>query len=244
MRNKFLIKYGLVSLFFYFFTIIPDGYAEVSMEDQVVTEPGGGLALHVWDRYVRRFRRDHNLSLSAGYQYVTWNVQRFGDFTDKSYNSDQASLILDYTFHILISGKTGYFLGSSAGYIYAKPDKLDNEFQPATSWLLPGVRAGLAYNYDPSGRLFAGFGAQLERFNGLRTHRLSGPWESAHLTGETYQLYAGIDLFFALDMAVHFTLVSNTTVFQKPADAGDFLVNARLSRRSQGAELGLMMHFL
>ena len=244
MRNKFLIKYGLIIAFLNFLFIIPDSYADEPVSEQVVTEPGGGLALHVWDRYVRRFRRDHNLSLAVGFQYVTWTVQRFGDFTDKTYQSDQASVILDYTFHILISGKTGYFLGSSAGYIYAKPDKLDNEFQPATSWLLPGVRAGLAYNYDPSGRLFAGFGAQLERFNGLRTHRISGAWQSAHLTGETYQLYAGIDLFFALDTAVHFTLVSNTTVFQKPADAGDLLVNARLSRRSQGAELGLLMHFL
>lgn len=251
MRNTYLIKYGLKISILYFLLIITESYAQPSNllerpeeRQEVVTEPGGGLALHVWDRYVRRFRRDHNLSLSLGYQYVTWNIQRLGDYTDRTYQSTQSSVLLDYTFHILISGKTGYFLGSSAGYIYARPDKIDDEFQPSTSWLLPGVRAGLAYNYDPSGRIFAGFGAQLERFNGIRTRRLNGRWESTHLTGETYQIYAGIDLFFILDSAVHFALVNNTTVFQKPTDAGDFLVNARMSRLTQGAELGLLMHFL
>ncbi len=240
MRKDFLIKYGLQMVVVLFFSFISDTYAQTD----VSVEPGGGLALHVWDRYVRRFRRDHNLSVSLGYQAVNWKIQRFGDITDKSYKGAQNSLVVDYTFHILLSGKTGYFLGSSTGFVYAKPDKINDEFQPSTSWLLPGVRAGLAYNYDPSGRIFAGMGAQLERFNGLRTHRINGEWEPASLTGETFQIFAGIDLFLIMDTAVHLAVVNNSTAFQKPADAGDFLVNARITRRAQGVELGLLMHFL
>jgi hypothetical protein len=240
MRKSFFIKYGLWLAAILFLSSISDTYAQTD----VSTEPGGGLALHVWDRYVRRFRRDHNLSTSIGYQSVDWDIQRFGDYTDRTYKSTQTSLVVDYTFHILLSGKTGYFLGSSFGYVYAKPDKIDDEFQPSTSWLLPGVRAGLAYNYDPSGRIFAGMGAQLERFNGLRTRRIAGDWQPASSTGESFQIYAGIDLFFTLDTAIHFTIVENSTIFQKPADAGDFLVNARMRRRAQGAELGLLIHFL
>ena len=202
------------------------------------------LSLHIWDRYVRGFRRDHNLSLSVGYGSPHWQIDKFGDITGRSYHSEHLTLIADYTFHILIAGKTGYFLGSSAGYTFEKPEKIDNEFQPSSSWLLPGVKAGLVYNYDPSGRIFAGIGAQLERFNDLKTRRKTGSWQTASLTGETLQLFFGVDLFFFLDTAIHFTWNETTTYFSKPADPGDFLVNAHLSRRSQGAELGLLYHFL
>jgi hypothetical protein len=240
MRNNVLIKHGLMRLLIFVSLFFSTAYAETAVE----MEPGGGLALHVWDRYVRRFRRDHNFSVSTGYQIASWHVLRFGDFTEKTYHAEQTSLSLDYTFHILISGKTGYFLGSSAGYAYTKPDKIDKEFQPSTSWLLPGARAGIAYNYDPSGRFFAGVGAQLERFNSLRTHRLTGDWQAMAITGESFQIFGGVDLFFALDTAIHLSWVDTTTVFQKPTDASDFLVDARMTRRTQGGELGLLYHFL
>lgn len=231
-------RFGKLLLIFYL--LFSTAYAEESAE----LEPGGGLAIHVWDRYVRRFRRDHNLSLSLGYAQAKWDVQKFGDHQDRTYFADHERILAEYTFHILISGKTGYFLGTSGGYTYSRQNKLDDEFQPSSSWLLPGVRAGISYNYDPSGRFFAGIGAQLERFNDLRTHRLTGEWQNAALTGESLEAFIGVDLFFALDMAVHFAWVDTMTFFPKPADAGDFLVNARLTRRSQGAELGLLYHFL
>ena len=217
-----------------------------AMEETGAVEPesGAGLALHVWDRYVRRFRRDHNISLSLGYASAKWDVQSFGDYQGKSYRTDQNSVVAEYTFHILISGKTGYYLGTSSGYVFARRNKLDDEFQPASSWLLPGIRAGIVYNYDPSGRIFAGVGAQLERFNDLKTHRINGEWQSASLTGESLQMIAGVDLFFALETAIHFAWVDTKTLFQKPAASSNFLVNARLTRRAQGAELGLLYHFL
>jgi hypothetical protein len=250
MLNNLLIKRGVALFLFFNISYIsvcysqPEIHQDAQPEANGETEPAGTLALHVWDRYVRRFRRDHNLALSMGYGAAKWHISSFGDISEESYWTEQASLVADYSFHILISGKTGYFLGSSVGYVYTKPEKLRNEFQPSPSWLLPGVRAGLVYNYDASGRVFAGFAAQLERFNELRTHRLEGDWQSISITGESFQMFVGVDLFFALDKALHIAWIDTTTYFPKPYDASAFLVNSKIGRRVQGAEMGLQVHFL
>jgi|688.fasta_scaffold51195_2 hypothetical protein len=202
------------------------------------------LSPHIWDRYVRGFRRDHNLNIESGYASSFWIVDKFGDLRSEQYRSRQVVLIGRYTFHILIAGKTGYFLGSSAGYTLADEKKIDDQFQPSPSWLLPGVQTGLVYNYDPSGRIFLGFGAQLERFNDLRTKRSSGEWGSAAMTGESYEVYLGADVFFLLDTAIHFAWSDSTTFFKRPTDADDKLVDVKMKRRSQGASLGLLYHFL
>jgi hypothetical protein len=213
-------------------------------ENELDSKGPEGLALHVWDRYVRRFRRDHNLNFSLGFAETRWEARKFGDHLGKNYKSEQASFVAEYTFHILLGGKTGYFLGTSTGYIYTRPENIDNEFRPSSSWLLPGVRSGLVYNYDPSGRLFAGVGAQLERFNELRTHRVSGAWDNASMTGESFQAFAGADLFFALNLALHFAWQETRTVLQKPIDPEGFLVDASLVKRTLGGEIGLLYHFL
>jgi len=205
---------------------------------------GLDLAPHVWDRYVRGFRRDHNLSVESGYASTSWIVDKFGDIRSGSYRSRHLSFVANYTFHILMAGKTGYFLGSCAGYTLADERKLNDEFQPTPSWTLPGVQAGLVYNYDPSGRLFLGLGAQLERFNDLRTRGSDGEWQSASVTGESFQFYLGADIFFLLDTAIHIAYLDSTTFFKRPADSQDELVDLKIKRRSQGASLGLLYHFL
>ena len=242
-------------LFFAFFSAV---YAKDHEPIQGLTAPSIGesvsnqpdnirtleLSPHVWDRYVRGFRRDHNLSLESGYSSTTWIVDKFGDLRSENYRSRHVTLVGNYTFHILIAGKTGYFLGSSAGYALADEKKIDDKFQPTPSWFLPGVQAGLTYNYDPSGRIIAGVGAQLERFNDLKTRRADGSWQRASLTGESFQFFFGADLFFVLDTAVHIIWSDATTFFKRPADAEDKLVDLKIKRRSQGASLGLLYHFL
>ncbi len=203
-----------------------------------------GVALNEWDRYVRKFRRDHNLSLSIGFAETKWEVRKFGDLRGKNYKSTQESFILDYSFHILIAGKSGYFLGTNSGYVYTRPDNIDNEFRPSHSWLLPGVRGGVVYNYDSSGRIFIGGGAQLERFNELRTHRVTGDWNNAAMTGESVQMFAGMDLFFSLNSSIHFAWTETRCTLQKPQESTDYLVNATIVKRSLGGELGLLYHFL
>lgn len=202
------------------------------------------LSPHVWDRYVRGFRRDHNLSVESGYSSTAWITDKFGDLTSEQFQSRHLMFIGQYTFHILIAGKTGYFLGSSAGYTLVSGEKLGDKFQPTTSWLLPGVQAGLVYNYDPSGRIFMGLGAQLERFNGLATKKTPGDWQKASLTGEAYQIFVGADIFLLLDTAIHFSWIDSTTFFKRPKDAEDKLVDVKMKRRSQGASIGLLYHFL
>ena len=32
-----------------------------------------------WERYVRRFRRAHNVAFTSGYDRGTWNIGKFGD---------------------------------------------------------------------------------------------------------------------------------------------------------------------
>jgi hypothetical protein len=246
MRNHQLIKVGLRFLLFSFISLFSACYEKPchAADTAVETQPDGGLALHVWDRYVRKFRRDHNLGINLGYAFAKWHVVNLGDIGEASYWVEQASTTIDYTFHILISGKTGYFLGTSAGYTFVRPEKYRDQFQPSTSWLLPGIRAGLVYNYDASGRVFAGVGAQLERFNDIKTHRATGEWQSISVTGESFQMLAGIDLFFSLDSAVHFAWVDTSTYVPKPDESDDYLVRARIGRRVQGAEIGFLTHFL
>lgn len=241
-----------------FLSLISDVYAQNAVPEQPFTPPSLGdsikaqddstrsleLSPHVWDRYVRGFRRDHNLSLHSGYASTSWVVDKFGDLRSEQYRSRQLVLEGRYTFHMLIAGKTGYFLGSGAGYVLADEKKIDEQFQPTPSWLLPGVQAGLVYNYDPSGRIFMGLGAQLERFNDLKTKRTSGDWQMASLTGETYQVFLGADVFLLLDTAIHIVWNDATTFFNRPADADDKLVDVKIKRRSQGIGVGLLYHFL
>ena len=252
--SKYQIAFflGMMSLFFsvgYAADVKPTPDPQLpNIGDSVSVQTDNTRALelspHVWDRYVRGFRRDHNLSLESGYDSTFWIVDKFGDLRSEQYRSRQLVLIGHYTFHILIAGKTGYFLGSSVGYTLTDEKKIDDEFQPTPSWLLPGVQSGLVYNYDPSGRIFIGVGAQLERFNDLKTKRFSGEWEKASLTGETYQIFIGADLFFILDTAIHFAWSDSTTFFKRPNDADDKLVDVKMKRRSQGATVGLLYHFL
>lgn len=256
-KNNKIVTTGIQSLLFLCF--ISKAYAQNGSAAEPFVPPSLGdsikaqddatrsleLSPHVWDRYVRGFRRDHNLSLHSGYASTSWVVDKFGDLRSQEYRSRQLVLEGRYTFHMLIMGKTGYFLGSSAGYALADEKKIDEEFQPTPSWLLPGVQAGLVYNYDPSGRIFMGLGAQLERFNDLKTKRLgSGEWQKASLTGETYQFFLGADVFLLLDTAIHIVWNDATTFFNRPADADDKLVDVKIKRRSQGLGVGLLYHFL
>jgi hypothetical protein len=202
------------------------------------------LAINVWNRYVRKFRRDHNLGLSVGFAETKWEARKFGDYRGKNYNSKQFTIITDYTFHILIGGKSGYFLGTNTGFVYTPPDNIDNEFRPSSSWLLPGIRGGIVYNYDPTGRVFIGGGAQLERFQELRTHRLTGAWNNAAMTGESMHLFIGADMFFSLNSALRFSWGETRCVLQSPADSEDYLVNASIVKRSFGGDFGFLYHFL
>lgn len=227
---------------------ISTAYAEDSIfpEDspmKLLEKPGPSV-LNVWDRYVRQFRRDHNLSFSFGYARTHWDVKKFGDYTRKKYNSTQQYFVADYTFHILILGKAGYFLGTNSGYVYTRPNDIDNQFRASTSWILPGVRGGLVYNYDSSGRVFVGSGAQLERFNDLRTHRSTGAWDSIAVTGESFQAFAGIDLFFSLNSSIHLAWSETRTFIQSPKESNDYVVNAIMMKRASGGEFGLLYHFL
>jgi hypothetical protein len=240
MRKKDKWCFCVVTAITLFLSLTSKGYGE----DSLFFDETSGLEIHVWDRYVRRFRRDHNLAISIGFGSARWDVSHFGDLQDRAYRTNQTSITAEYTFHILIGGKTGYFLGSNGGYIATKSDKLEDEFQPSSSWLLPGIRAGLTYNYDPTGRFFGGVGAQLERFNQLRTRRKTGEWENLAITGETMQVFFGVDLFFTLETALHLAWNDTYTYFPKPAEANDYIVNTKISRRVQSGELGLLYHFL
>jgi hypothetical protein len=64
------------------------------------------------------------------------------------------------------------------------------------------------------------------------------------MTGESYEVYLGADVFFLLDTAIHFAWSDSTTFFKRPTDADDKLVDVKMKRRSQGASLGLLYHFL
>ena len=202
-----------------------------------------GVEIEQWDRYIRKFRRDHHLSLITSYDRGSWDVRHFGPVDDQSFVSTGIETTLEYTFHIQIIGRFGYSLGTSAGYMFERAGSKDERFTPASAWKLPGLVGQLVYNIDPAARIFVGGAAYLARFNGFRVVQDDGSDDRAALTAEAFSFQTGIDLFYTINSGVRFFYNRQLMMINR-LDDSNYLSNAHLIRNSQGGGIGAVYHFL
>ena len=210
---------------------------------KILTPEDGGLEIHAWDRYVRKFRRDHHLAVTTGWDQGTWHIGKFGTIHDQDYRSAGVDSTVIYTFHIQIEGKAGYYLGTSAGYYGEQWGSRNDLFTPSSMWKLPGVVAGLVYNYDPTGRFQVGGVATLARLNNSRT-RINAESEQIAVSAECFELTAGWDAFLTLNWGLQLEWHHRRLWVPKPLEADGKLVDAQMNRTSQGVTVGSVYHFL
>lgn len=199
---------------------------------------------HVWDRYIRKFRRDHHIAVISGWNGGLWNIGSFGRVQDSNFQSEGIDTSVQYSFHLQIKGKFGYYLGSSTGYYAEYRQRHDNDFGPSSMWKLPGIVAGIAYNYNPTGRFLVGSEAYLSRIVRLETRESSGESESIAVTGETFDLTIGWDKFVSLTWGIRLQAYDRKMWVPKPKEAEGYLVDAKIGRTSRGVSLGTVYHFL
>lgn len=200
--------------------------------------------MHVWDRYVRRFRRDHHIAVTTGSDRGSWYVGSFGRLQESTFRSEGVDSTFQYTFHIQISGKSGYYLGTSTGYFAELRKRRDDDFGPSSMWKLPGLVAGLVYNYDPTGRFFAGGEGYLSRVNQLETRDSKGESQTISVTGESFDFLCGWDKFVSLNWGIRTQYYNRQMWIPPPKNAETYPVDARLRRTSQGVTIGGVYHFL
>lgn len=220
-------------------------YTEIpKLLGSIVSPLSDGLDVHSWDRYVRRFRRDHHLVVSSGWEQGQWHIGYFGALKDETFRSAGADTTFQYSFHIQLSGKIGYILGSSSGYFAEQYNgERDAQFTPSSLWKLPGLTAGIVYNYDATGRFIIGGEAYLARINNLRT-RVDGESQQIAVTAEGTDIHFAWDKFVTLNWGIRTQIHQRSLWVPKPFSAEGKLVDASLSRKSRGASVGTIYHFL
>jgi len=199
--------------------------------------------LGIWDRYVRRFRRDHHIAFNLGWDRGRWNVGSFGRVRDHQFKSEGIDATVQYSFHLQIYGKFGYYLGSSGGY-YSEFRRRDDDFGPSSMWKLPGIAAGLAYNFSSSDRLLLGGEAYLSRIVRLESRDETGESVTIAVTGETYDVTATWDKFIALTWGVRVMAYERKIWVPRPKAVAGYPLDAKVSRTSRGVSLGTIYHFL
>ncbi len=200
--------------------------------------------IHKWDRYVRRFRRDHHLVASMGYEKGYWHVGSFGRIADESFVSRGIDASIQYTFHIQLISKFGYYLGTGGGYYLELEKRDERDFGPSSMWRLPGLIVGLVYNYDSAGRVFADFSGYLSRVTELATANTLGESETISVTGESFDFHVGWDRFLSLNSALRLQYTSQQMWVPSPKNADKYALNAHLKRKSNGGSIGYVFHFL
>ncbi|MCX6125571.1 MAG: hypothetical protein NTV34_12630 [Proteobacteria bacterium] len=199
---------------------------------------------YIWDRYVRKFRRDHHIAVSSGFDRGMWHVGSFGRLQETSHNSEGVDTTIQYSFHLQIIAKFGYYLGTSSGYYAELRRRHDDDFGPSSMWKLPGIAAGLVHNYDPTGRFYAGTEVYLSRIVRLESVNTSGESETIAVTGESFDIMYGWDKFVSLNWAIRIQAHDRRMWVPAPMESEGYPVDARLRRVSKGLTLGALYHFL
>lgn len=236
------LKIRILLVFLLFQSMAPTAQGE---EAPTIPNPTGSveadfkLQIHEWDRAVRGFRREHNFTLLVGSAHEQWNLHTFGVAPgNQSIPRTAYTARFQYAFHIPITGSVGYFLGSGIGTRIGKKEDANDRFQRPTSFALPGIIAGLAYNPTPVMRLTIGVDAYLERLDNIGyVSAFADPTIKVAATGRVMSYHAAMELFFRLNWAIK--LFWERDILRLKT-AGD--VDVTRSTRQMGA--GLVYHLL
>ncbi|MCX6116551.1 MAG: hypothetical protein NT027_03345 [Proteobacteria bacterium] len=193
---------------------------------------------------MRKFRRDHHLSIQSTYEKGQWVVGSFGRIENEEFPSTGFDLGIQYSFHIQLESKFGYYLGTLAGYFIELEKRGQRDFGPSSMWKLPGLLGGLVYNYSATGRVSVGAAGYLSRIVKLSAKGLAGEDEEISVTGETFDYFVSWERFVSLNSAIKIQYVNHRLWVPPARDAERFALDARIKRFSQGVSLGATYHFL
>ncbi len=197
--------------------------------------------VHEWERYVRRFRKDHNLNFSILEFQDIWKVGKLAELENEEFKIYRTSVRFQYMFHIALYKKFGYFIGSGASLsLFSK--SADSRLSIGTAVGFPGVLAGFVQNFSPNHRLLLISELFLERFDKLTTQKDENNQLSASF--KTIHASLAYDYFLTLYMAARIEAAYEFSYYSKPANSTDKVVDASLKRQSLAIGLGLSYHIL
>ncbi len=198
--------------------------------------------LREWDQAVLGFRKEHQFALIVGSSSGEWHFKRFGNLRNKSYESSGIFSKFQYSFHIPMYRGLGYFLGSSAGYMYERD--VEEDIEPASSIMLPGLLAGLALNITPGMRIAVGLDYYLERWSNLgeRNDDTEEENPTVSITARSLDALATVDIFYKLKWAVRFEAHRHNANAKQPKDAAGKPVDAVVSKVDHWLGVGLLYH--
>ncbi|MGE0174124.1 MAG: hypothetical protein AB7T49_15105 [Oligoflexales bacterium] len=199
--------------------------------------------LHNWERSVRGFRRDHNLSLVGGYTQNTWTFREHPKISQAQIEAQYAQA--DYTFHLQLFRSLGYYLGSSIGY-QAKEKSDDPEVATFRTYTLPGLKMGLVLNPHPILRLSSGLSLNLDRIE-----RLKGPASpdgterrSISITTRVLGFHFASDFFFQLPWAVRVEFETRTVYYSPIASNTDSPLRISFGKAEKRLGIGIVYHLI
>ena len=196
-----------------------------------------------WSRFTRGFRQDHNFSMTAGVVTTKWNLNKFGSVTAQEYTTTGYYSKFQYSFHLPIYQSLGFFLGSSVGYLEYQFNA-DDAFQPAPTFMFPGILSGLALNLTPVFRLGTALDYYLERWSGMRELDSIDDDTRVHITVETIDLSIFVDMFYTISWATKLEIHQRRSFYPKPLNPGGFPVDLAFSKNDVWIGLGAAYHLL
>lgn len=203
---------------------------------------GSRRLLHPWDRYVRGFRREHNMALSLGITSGRWQINKLGSMEGRSSSEQGVYTRCEYSFHLPLVAGFGYMLGSPFGYHYV--NQREAHWRSVSAVMFPGMLAGLVANFNPVLRLGIMASAWLERHEGIEERDVSPPATNIFVTLESYDLSAFVDVFVRLGWALRIEAHDRQLIYARPHDAENYEVNAKIEKRDRWYGVGTVLHLL
>jgi hypothetical protein len=197
-----------------------------------------------WSRAIRGFRRDHNFSLSYGRVWSQWdgvltqsNSEEGEIDQPKSFSfSNSGNLIsLNYAFHLPIWEGFGYYLGTKT-HVYKAVRQNSEVRGDEFSFGLPGLNAGLVYNFSDHLRTSVGLELGWQRIERLKVPSLTGI-KDVSISGESMSWLGQLDYFYELSWAFQLSYESSRFSYAKAE-------NLSLHKSSQIWSVGILKHLI
>ena len=199
--------------------------------------------LHRWERFVRRFRRDHNFSLALGVGSASWQVEKFGTIQGRRYDNTSLFSLMRFAYHVQLVRGFGYFLGSTVGYNYETADSR-RPFRPTSAIRFPGVLGGLVMNFTPSLRAGVGGDIYLERHDGVQERDRIDPDPEISFNMQVFELHAFFDIFYSINWALRISGGGRYMQFFKPRESKGLDIDGNIKKSDQFLGLGFVFHLI
>ena len=200
---------------------------------------------HLWKHYVGSSRHGHNLGIDLGYTSGSWTVQGFATREEQKYNNSGISIVGSYNYHIPIAySGLGYTVGSSFGY-YINDIGTRSDFSCGDSFLIPGLRTGLTFDFNSRLRVL-GFGHIYLVRHEWMTHYAQVNRTYSRLSATLVAISAGVyvDYFLRIQWGLRAAMVHRNLWYYQPDRAQGKIEGANIKATDTQFSLGVVYHIL